>query len=116
MIILPLGFSSNEQVRIRRQANLVNNSKTAKVTADTLSKINKLLTEGRLQLCQSKGDACKTGPPGPPGPPGPWGEKGDRGRRGKRGARGKKGDRGIMGSPGKKASKASWDLQGTRVA
>ena len=54
---------------------MVNNNKTAKATADTLSKINKLLTEGRLQLSQSKGDACKTGPPGPPGPPGPRGEK-----------------------------------------
>ena len=101
-IIFPKDFSSNEQVRIRRQANLVDNNKTAKATADTLSKINKLLTEGRLQLCQSKGDACKTGPPGPPGPPGQRGEKGNRGRRGKRGAPGKKGDRGIMGSPGKK--------------
>ena len=102
LIILLVNFSSYEQVRIRRQANLVNNNKTAKATADTLSKINKLLTEGRLQLCQSKGDACRTGPPGPPGPPGPRGQKGDRGRRGKRGALGKKGDRGIMGSPGKK--------------
>ena len=101
-IIFPIHFSSNEQVRIRRQANLEDNNKTAKATADTLSKINKLLTEGRLQLCQSKGDACKTGPPGPPGPPGQRGEKGNRGRRGKRGAPGKKGDRGIMGSPGKK--------------
>ena len=81
---------------------MVDNNKTAKATADTLSKINKLLTEGKLQLCQSKGDACKTGPPGPPGPPGQRGEKGNRGRRGKRGAPGKKGDRGIMGSPGKK--------------
>ena len=101
-IIFPIDFSSNEQVRIRRQANLVDNNKTAKATADTLSKINKLLTEGRLQLCQSKGDACKTGPPGQHGPPGQRGEKGKRGRRGKRGAPGKKGDRGIMGSPGKK--------------
>ena len=87
---------------------MVNNNKTAKATADTLSKINKLLTsaEGRLQLCQSKDAFCKTGPPGPPGPSGPWGEKGDQGRRGRRGAPRKKGDRGIMGSPGKKGKQA----------
>ena len=59
-------------------------------------KINKLLSEGRLQLCQSK--ACS---PGPPGPPGPTGEKGTRGRRGQKGRTGNKGDQGVMGSPGK---------------
>ena len=64
-------------------------------------KINKLLLEGRLQLCQSKGGNCLAGPPGPPGPPGPSGQKGARGRRGQRGRTGDKGDRGIMGSPGK---------------
>ena len=64
-------------------------------------KINKLLSEGRLQLCQSKGDTCSSGLPGPPGPPGPRGQKGARGRRGQKGRTGNKGDRGIMGSPGK---------------
>ena len=62
-------------------------------------KINKLLSEGRLQLCQSK--ACSPGPPGPPGLPGPRGEKGTRGRRGHKGRTGNKGDQGVMGSPGK---------------
>ena len=64
-------------------------------------KINKLLSEGRLQLCQSKGVTCSSGPPGPPGPPGPRGQKGARGRRGQKGKLGNRGDRGIMGSPGK---------------
>ena len=66
-----------------------------------MDKINKLLLEGRLKLCQSKGDTCSSGPPGPPGPPGPRGEKGTRGRRGPKGRHGIKGDRGIIGSPGK---------------
>ena len=65
-----------------------------------MDKINKLLSEGRLKLCQSKGDTCSSGPPGPPGPPGKRGEKGSRGRRGSKGRPGNKGDRGIMGSPG----------------
>ena len=64
-------------------------------------KINKLLSEGRLQLCQSNGETCSSGLPGPPGPPGPRGQKGARGRRGQKGRTGTKGDRGIMGSPGK---------------
>ena len=63
-----------------------------------MTKINKLLTEVKLQLCQSKVATCPAGPPGPPGPPGP---KGTRGRRGQKGRTGNKGDRGIMGSPGK---------------
>ena len=61
-------------------------------------KINKLLSEGKLQLCQSKDATCASGPPGPPGPPGP---KGARRRRGQKGRTGNKGDKGIMGSPGK---------------
>ena len=64
-------------------------------------KINQLLSEGRLQLCQSKSDTCSSGIPGPPGPPGPTGQKGSRGRRGQKGRKGNKGDKGIMGSPGK---------------
>ena len=64
-------------------------------------KINELLSEGRVHLCQSKGATCSSGPPGPPGPTGPRGHKGARGRRGQKGKTGNKGDRGIMGSPGK---------------
>ena len=94
-------FVSYEHGRARRQANLANTTRKDAAAVDVINKINKLLTEGRLLLCQSKGDICQSGPPGPPGPPGPRGEKGDRGRKGKRGAHGNKGDRGIMGSPGK---------------
>ena len=94
-------FQSYERDRERRQANLANNTRKDTYTMDVMSKINKLLTEGRLQLCQSKDYTCQSYSPGPPGPRGPRGEKGDRGRKGKRGAQGNKGDRGIMGSPGK---------------
>ena len=64
-------------------------------------KINKLLSEGRVHLCQSKGIICSSGPPGPPGSPGPRGHKGARGPRGQNGRTGSKGDQGVMGSPGK---------------
>ena len=94
-------FDSYEHGRGRRQANLANTTRKDTAAVDVMTKINKLLTEGRLQLCQSKCDNCLSGTPGPPGPPGPRGEKGDRGRKGKRGAHGNKGDRGIFGSPGK---------------
>ena len=60
-------------------------------------KINKLLSGGRLYLCQSNGVTCSPGPPGPPGLPG---HKGARGRRGQKGKNGNKGDQGIMGPPG----------------
>ena len=64
-------------------------------------KINKLLLEGKVHLCQSKGVACSSGPRGPPGPRGLRGHKGARGQRGQKGRIGNKGDQGIMGSPGK---------------
>ena len=64
-------------------------------------KINKLLSEWRVHLCQSKDVACSSGLPGPPGPRGPRGHKGARGQRGQKGRTGNKGDQGIMGSPGK---------------
>ena len=64
-------------------------------------KINKLLLDGRLQLCQSNDDSCSSGPPGPPGPPGPIGNRGARGRRGQKGKTGDKGDQGILGLPGR---------------
>ena len=64
-------------------------------------KTSKLLSEGRLHLCQSNGAMCSSGPPGPPGPPGLRGNKGSRGRRGQKGRTGDKGHKGIMGSPGK---------------
>ena len=65
-----------------------------------MKEINKLLSEGALRLCNSKGDSCQSGPPGPPGPPGPRGEKGEQGRTGERGTPGNKGDKGLVGLPG----------------
>jgi len=87
--------------RNRRQGGSTKNTTQAKHTADTMLKIDKLLSEWRLQLCQSKGDTCSSGPPGPPGLPGPRGQKGSRGRRGQKGRNGNKCDKGVMGSPGK---------------
>ena len=77
------------------------NSTETERTTKWILKINKLLSEMRLHLCQSNGVRCLSGPTGPPGPPGPKGHKGSRGRRGPKGRTGNKGDQGIMGSPGK---------------
>ena len=93
--------SSPNLNRHSRQVDSNENSTEAKHTAETMLRINKLLSEGRVNLCQSKGVTCSSGPPGPPGSPGPRGHKGARGRRGQKGRTGNKGDRGIMGSPGK---------------
>ena len=78
--------------RNRRQADSIEKTTEEKRTADAMLKINELLSDGSLQLCQSKDQADPCGRIGPPGPPGP---------RGKKGRPGDKGDRGIMGSPGK---------------
>ena len=96
-----LEFLSSKRNRYKRNSDSPKNTTHAKSTADMMLKISKLLSEGRLQLCQSKGGNCLAGPPGPPGQPGPRGQKGARGRRGQRGRIGDKGDRGIMESPGK---------------
>ena len=82
----------------KRQVDSINAPSSNSVDP-TMHKINKLLSEGKVQLCHSKGVTCSLA--GPPGPPGPRGEKGARGRRGHRGKPGNKGDQGIMGSPGK---------------
>ncbi|KAL9967879.1 hypothetical protein ACROYT_G026182 [Oculina patagonica] len=87
--------------RQSRHVKSTKNESESKSTAKTMIKINKLLSEGRLHLCQSKDVTCSSGPPGPPGPPGSRGHKGARGRRGQKGRTGNKGDKGIMGSPGK---------------
>ena len=84
--------------RNRRHADASKNTTEAKITGDTILKINQFLSELKPHLCQSKGSTCLQGPPGPPGPPGPRGEKVTRGRKGRTG---NKGDRGIMGSAGK---------------
>ena len=86
--------------RDRRQVSSSNNTTEAKDTAETTIKINeRLLSEWRAHLCQSKSVTCSSCPPGPPGPPG---TKGARGRRGQKGRNGKKGDQGIIGPEGLK--------------
>ena len=82
----------------KRQADSTNTNSTNSVD-QTVRKIKMLLSDGKLQLCHSKGATCSF--PGPPGPPGLRREKGARGRRGQRGKPGNKGDQDIMGSPGK---------------
>ena len=84
--------------RNRRQVDSTKNVSEDKSTSEVMLKINKLLSSGRLHLCQSTGATSSSGPPGPPGPPGLRGPKGARGRKGRNG---NKGDKGIMGSPGK---------------
>ena len=93
--LLEVKYKSSGHHKYRRHATSPKNTTEAENTADTMLKIYKLLTEGRLQLSHSK---CLSGPPGPRGP---RGEKGARGRRGQKGRTGNKGDRGLMGSPGK---------------
>jgi len=86
--------------RDRRQVSSSKNTTEAKDTAETTIKINeRLLSEWRAHLCQSKSVTCSSCPPGPPGPPG---TKGARGRRGQKGRNGKKGDQGIIGPEGLK--------------
>ena len=101
VFLLPVGIQSSSPHRYSRDVDSTKKATEAKGTAEAMLKINKLLSEGRLHLCESKGVKCSSGPPGPPGPPGPRGHKGDRGRRGQKGRAGKKGGKGVMGSPGK---------------
>ena len=107
-----LAFQSSKLHRHSRQIDSTENSTEAKRTEETMLKINKLLSEGRVHLCQSKGATCSSGPPGPPGPPGPRGHKGVRGRRGQKGKTGNKGDQGLMGSPGKSGKQGIMGLVG----
>ena len=90
-----MDVEANTVRRNKRHADSLKNATATKSTEAIILNINKLLSEGRLQLCQSK---CSSGPPGPPGQAGP---RGARGRRGQKGRTGNKGDKGIMGSPGK---------------
>jgi len=96
-----LEIQSSKLKRYRHQVDSNKNWTEAEHIAKAMLKINKLLSQGRVHLCWSKGVTCSSGPPGPPGSPGPTGQKGARGRRGQKGRTGNKGDQGIMGSPGK---------------
>ena len=85
--------SGSKPHRHSRHIRLANNSTEARRRAETIFKINKLLAEAGVHLCQSKGATCPSSAPGPPGPPGPRGQKGTTGN---------KGDQGLVGSPGKR--------------
>ena len=97
--------------RNRRQADSAKNATEPKSKADTTHEFNKLISEWRSHLCQSKSVTCSPGPPGPPGQPGPRGNKGDRGRRGRTGL---KGDKGIMGSPGRNGKQGIVGVAGSK--
>jgi len=99
-IQLPKNSPESQKLPInKRQVDSAKNVTETKGNAETTIKISqRLLSEWRAHLCQSKGVTCSSGPAGPPGPPG---TKGARGERGKKGRTGNKGDQGIMGLPGK---------------
>ena len=83
----------------KRQVDSTKNSTEMKGNAETTIKISqRVLSEWRAHLCQSKSVTCSSGAPGPPGPPGTKGAPGEKGRKG---TTGNKGDQGIMGFPGK---------------
>ena len=92
--------------RNKRNADTTRNATEDKTSSQALLKINKLLSSGRLQLCQPNGYTSPCGPPGPPGPPGPKGKRGrpgkngDKGRAGETGKSGKRGMTGITGLKG----------------
>ena len=89
--------------RHSRYIRLAKNSTEARRKAETIVKINKLLSEAGVRLCQSKGVTCSSSAQGPPGPPGPRGEKGmtgNKGDQGLAGSPGKRGEQGIMGPAG----------------
>ena len=95
-----LEIQSSKLIRHSRQIDSNRELTEAQRKAETILEINKLLSEGSVRLCQSKGVMCPSVPTGPPGPPGPRGDKGARGRRGQKGRPGNKGDQGIMGPVG----------------
>ena len=83
----------------KRHVESTKNSTDMKGNAETTIKFSqRLLSEWRTHLCQSKSVTCSSGAPGPPGPPG---TKGAQGEKGQKGTTGNKGDQGIMGLPGK---------------
>ena len=83
----------------KRQVDSTKNATETKSNVETTTKTReRLLSERRAHLCQSKSVTCSSGPPGHPGPPG---TKGARGKRGQKGRTGNKGDQGIMGLPGR---------------
>ena len=103
MFVLRLGKTSGihsdiaNDIRIKRHVANDLNTTENKERDQFVVRLDSLLSDRVMKLCQAK-HSCSQGPPGPPGQPGPRGTKGSRGRRGKKGI---KGDEGIMGSPGK---------------
>lgn len=103
MFVLRLGKTSGihsdiaNDIRIKRHVANDLNTTENKERDQFVVRLDSLLSDRVMKLCQAK-HSCSQGLPGPPGQPGPRGTKGSRGRRGKKGI---KGDEGIMGSPGK---------------
>ena len=91
--------------RNKRNADTTRNATEDKTSSQALLKINKLLSSGRLQLCQPNGYIRPCGPSGPPGPPGP---------KGKRGRPGKNGDKGHAGEPGKSGKRGMTGIAGLK--
>ena len=81
-------------------------------TAETMLKINKLLSSRRLYLCQSKGITCSSGPPGPPGPPGHKDTKEPGDGEDRKEKLETREIEALWGRQENAASKASWDQRG----
>ena len=109
-----IGIQSSKPHRYTRDVDSTKKATKAKDTAEAMLKINKLLSEGRLHLCESKGVTCLSVPPGPPGPPGPKGHEGDRGLRGQKGRTGSRGVKGIMGVIGPAGPKGETGTKGQK--
>ena len=60
-----LSFVDIQSYQLKRNKRRVKNATEVQNKVDTMIKINKLLTEGKLQLCRSKVVTCAQGPSGP---------------------------------------------------
>ena len=79
-------------IRIKRHVANDLNTTENKERDQFVVRLDSLLSDRVMKLCQAK-HSCSQGPPGPPGQPGTRGTKGSRGRRGPRGKKRNKGRR-----------------------
>lgn len=81
-------------IRIKRHVANDLNTTENKERDQFVVRLDSLLSDKVMKLCQAK-HSCSEGPPGPPGQPGPRGTKGSRGRRGKKRNKGRRRNHGI---------------------
>ena len=104
----------SKKLRInKRHVESTKNATEMKGNAETTIKISqRLLSEWRTHLCQSKSVTCSSGPPGPPGPPGTKGALGEKGQKGRTGNKGDQGIMGLLGKSGKQGIMGPVGLKG----